>query len=173
MRKENYMPKKFASVVLAMTAAIPLAACGGERPPVRTGIAPPTRIPDPASAAGPIGEPVPAANIPRDVRRAVVADAARRFKVDENAVVLTQAQKVSWSDASLGCPEPGRQYAQMLVEGFRVVAKTGAGSLTYNTDAGGRVVSCGVSGTPGLKSATPPMMDTEPRPYPPPSAPEK
>jgi hypothetical protein len=155
-----------------VTAAIPLAACGGEKPPVRTGIAPPTRIPD-AAGAGATGEPVPSANIPRDVRRAVVADAARRFKVDESAVVLTQAERVSWNDASLGCPEPGRMYAQMLVEGFRVVARTAAGSLTYNTDADGRVVSCGATRAPGVNSATPPMMDTEPRPYPPPSAPEK
>ena len=167
------MPKAFASILLAVAVAIPLAACGGEKPPMKTGISPPTRIPDVAAPAGPAGVAVPAANIPRDVRRAVVADAARRFKVAESAVVVTQAEKVTWSDASLGCPEPGRMYAQMLVEGFRVVAKTAAGSLVYNTDGGGTVVSCGTAQRPGVKSATPPMMDTEPQPFPPPPAPEK
>lgn len=167
------MPKAFACITWAMVVAVPLAACGGEKPPVKTGIAPPTRIPDGAAPAGPAGVAVPSASIPREVRRAVVADAAVRFKVAESVVVVTQAERVTWSDASLGCPEPGQMYAQMLVDGFRVVAKTGAGSLTYNTDIGGKVISCGPARQPGGKSTTPPMMDTEPRPYPPPAAPEK
>jgi len=167
------MSKAFACIVLATAFAVPLAACGGERPPMKTGIGPPTRIVDAAAPAGPAGVAVPSASIPREVRRAVVADAAKRFKVAESAVVLTQAEKVTWSDASLGCPEPGGMYAQMLVEGFRVVAKTAAGSLTYNTDSGGKVVNCGPALRPGAESATPPMMDTEPQPYPPPTAPEK
>lgn len=167
------MPKAFACIVLAIAAAIPLAACGGEKPPVKTGIGPPTRIPDAAAPAGPPGEAIPSADVPREVRRAVVADAAKRFKVAESAVVLTQSEKVTWSDASLGCPEPGRMYAQMLVEGFRIVAKTVEGSLTYNTDSGGRVTLCGAAPRPGVQSATPAMMDTEPQPYPPPAAPEK
>ena len=55
------------------------------------------------------GEPVTTAatSVPREVRRAVVADAARRFKVAESAVVLTQAEQVTWNDGSLGCPQPG------------------------------------------------------------------
>ena len=80
--------------------------------------------------------------MPRDVRRAVVADAARRFKVPESAVVLTHAEQLTWSDGSLGCPEPGQFYTQMLVPGFRVVAKTSAGEL-YHTDARGNVKTCG------------------------------
>ncbi len=167
------MAKAFAGIVFAMAAAIPLAACGGDKPPVKTGIAPPTRIPEVPAPASPAGEAVSVASIPLDARRAVVADAARRFKVAPSAVVLTQAEKVTWSDSSLGCPEPGGMYAQTLVEGFRIVAKTDIGSLTYNTDRGGRVVSCAAALRPGPKKAAPPMMDTEPRPYPPPSAPDK
>jgi hypothetical protein len=173
LRKEIYMAKAFACIVFAMAVAIPLAACGGEKPPMKTGIAPPTRIPEVPAPAGPAGEPVSAANVPLEVRRAVVGDAAQRFKVAQSAVVLTQAEKVTWSDAALGCPQPGMGYTQMLVSGFRIVARTSAGSLTYNTDGSGRFVICGTVQRPGVKKAVPPMMDTEPRPYPPPSAPEK
>jgi hypothetical protein len=173
LRKEIYMAKAFASIVLAIAIAFPLAACGGDKPPMKTGIGPPNRIPDIHVAAGPPGEAVPIASVPREVRRAVVADAAKRFKVDESAVVVTQAEKVTWSDASLGCPEPGQMYAQVLVEGFRLVARTAAGSLTYNTDGAGRVVSCAAAQRPGMRKATPPQMDTEPQPYPPRPAPEK
>ena len=142
------MPKIFACIVFAI-ATLPVAACANGKPPVKTGIAPPTRIPDVAAPAGPVGEAVATATVPRDVRRAVVADAAKRFGVEPSAVVLVKAEKVTWSDASLGCAEPGHLYAQMLVEGFRIVAKTQAGSLTYNTDSGGNAIPCGSAGPAG------------------------
>jgi len=168
------MSKAFAWIVSAVAFAAPLAACAGEVPPMKTGIAAPTRIPAVAPEGPAAGESLPIASVPRAVRRAVVADAAQRFKVAPSAVVLTRAEKVTWSDAALGCPEPGRMYAQVLAEGFRIAAKTSAGSLIYNTDSGGNVVSCGAAQRPGLKMAAPPLMDTEPRPYPAnPSPPEK
>jgi hypothetical protein len=40
-------------------------------------------------------------------------------------------------------------YTQMLVDGFRIVAKTQAGSLTYNTDSGGNALACGAAGPAG------------------------
>jgi len=90
----------------------------------------------------PQGAPVTPAEMPREVREAVVEDAARRFKVDRSAVVLTRAEQVTWPDGSLGCKEPGRMYTQMLVAGYRVVAKTTEGELTYHADARGQVVNC-------------------------------
>lgn len=108
-----------------------------------TGVAPPHRIPVPVEPpAAPQGSSVSTAQMPREVRQAVVDDAARRFKVESSAVVLTRAEQVTWPDGSLGCPEPGRMYTQMLVPGYRVVAKTAAGELTYHTDARGNVVNC-------------------------------
>ena len=148
----------------SMASGVALAA-----DPAAHRIAPPTRIPDPVPLAAQ-GQPVATAAMPREVRRAVVADAAKRFKVAESAVVLVQAEKLVWSDSALGCPEPGVMYTQVLVDGFRVVAKTSAGSFTYNTDSGGRVVICG---TRGIKKDTPPVMDNEPKPYPANPAPEK
>lgn len=107
------------------------------------GRAPPARIP-PAleESAQPTGTPVATADIPKSVRRAVVADAARRFKVAESAVVLTRAEQVTWSDGSLGCPEPGMRYTQNLVAGYVIVVRTGAGELTYHTDTRGQARSC-------------------------------
>lgn len=121
-----------------------LPACAAE-PAAPGAIAPPKRVLDAVETPpAPAGEPVNTASMPREVRRAVVADAARRFRVDENAVVLTRAEQLTWNDGSLGCPEPGRMYTQMLVPGYRVVAKTAEGELTYHTDTRGNVVTCGV-----------------------------
>jgi hypothetical protein len=121
-----------------------LPAWAAEPSPPRA-IAPPKRIPEVVETpAAPMGEPVNTAEMPREVRRAVVADAARRFRVPESAVVLTRAERLTWNDGSLGCPEPGRVYTQMLVPGFRVIAKTTEGELTYHTDSRGNAVTCGV-----------------------------
>lgn len=128
---------------LAGLLACSLMARAGGEPPLPEKIAPPSRIPhDVADSIQPVGAPVTTASMPREVRRAVIADAARRFEVDENAVVLSQAEQVTWSDGSLGCPRPGMSYTQALVPGFRVSATTPAGKLLYHTDMRGQVVSC-------------------------------
>lgn len=111
--------------------------------PPSTGMAPPHRIPVPVELpAAPQGTAVSTAQMPREVREAVVADAARRFKVESSAVVLTRAEQVTWPNGALGCPEPGRMYTQMLVPGYRVVARTTEGEMTYHTDARGNMVNC-------------------------------
>jgi len=122
-----------------MASSLALAA---EPRAVTHGIAPPTRIPDPLPLVVP-GQPVVIAVMPREVRRAVVADAARRFKVAESAVVLARAEQLTWNDASLGCPQPGHIYAQLLVPGFRVAARTPEGELIYHTDSQKRALVCG------------------------------
>ena len=107
-------------------------------------ISPPKRLPAPVEeAVQPAGEILNTASMPREVRRAVVADAAKRFRVAESAVVLTGAEQVTWGDGSLGCPQPGMAYTQALVPGYRVTAKTAAGQFVYHTDERGNVVTCG------------------------------
>jgi hypothetical protein len=119
------------------------ARAGGD--PADRRIAPPKRIPDPIGeplVVQPAGHVVSTASMPRAVRRAVVADAARRFQVAESAVVLARAEQVTWGDGSLGCPQPGMSYTQALVPGYRVTASTPAGQMLYHTDAHGNVVTC-------------------------------
>jgi hypothetical protein len=127
---------------LSLVVFLPLAACATDKP-APAGIAPPTRIPDPPAQPAPAGENVTTASVPREVRRAVVADAARRFEVAESAVVLSRAEQVTWNDGSLGCPQPGQMYPQMLVRGFRIWATTSAGQMEYHTDTHGFAVTCG------------------------------
>lgn len=106
-------------------------------------IAPPKRLPAPVEeSVKPAGEIVNTASMPREVRRAVVADVAKRFRVEESAVVLASAEQVTWGDGSLGCPQPGMSYTQALVPGYRVTAKTAAGQFVYHTDERGNVVTC-------------------------------
>jgi hypothetical protein len=158
-----------AAIATAMTTA---SAFATDKPSTPRGIAPPTRIPD-VVAAQPAGEGVDIASVPRAVRRAVAADAARRFAVSENEVVLVGAERMTWSDGSLGCPEPGRKYTQMLVPGFRLTARTSAGQMLYHTDSRGTLVNC-ARGHFQAGPKQPPPDAAEPRIYSPqPATPDR
>jgi hypothetical protein len=137
-------------IAMLMVAGLTACAASAEDTKPPRAIAPPTRIPAPPLNDQPAGQSVPTASIPREVRRAVVEDAAKRFSVPESSVVLTRAEQVTWPDASLGCPEPGTMYTQALVSGFRVVAKTSGGELSYHTDTTGTVRNCRVHEGPDL-----------------------
>jgi hypothetical protein len=136
---------------LGILLAVSVSALAAENTlPTRTGMAPPARIPPSAETVSPLpaGTAVGIATVPRELRRAVVADAANRFGVAESAVVLTRAEQVTWNDGSLGCAEPGRMYTQSLVPGYLVIAKTTEGELAYHTDTRALVVSCGTTNKP-------------------------
>ena len=164
-------------LLFALGATVACAADAKPQTGKGAGVAPPTRIPDPEQAVlAPAGQQVSITAIPREVRRAVVADAAKRFNVAESAVVLTRAEQVTWPDGSLGCPEPGRMYTQMLVEGFRVSARTAEGELIYHTDSRGNVANC-ASGKPQQRpidsAREGPKAGDVPRADPPPATPDR
>lgn len=56
-----------------------------------------------------------------DVVDLAVADLATRLRVRPAAIEVIRTEEITWSDGSLGCPEPGVFYTQALVEGYRVV----------------------------------------------------
>jgi len=137
------MPRTFTIVFALFATAAAGTAWPAESGASARSIAPPARIPYPVdSSRVPVGAPVTTIEIPKGLRRAVVEDAAKRFRVPPSAVVLARAERVTWPDASLGCPEPGRSYLQAQVAGFRVVARTTAGELLYHTDNGETFASC-------------------------------
>jgi hypothetical protein len=154
----------------AAALSLCLVARAGDPADSTRRVAPPTRIPDVIKEdLQPEGTPVNTACMPRAVRRAVVADAARRFQVDENAVVLASAEQVTWPDGSLGCPQPGFSYTQTRVPGFRVTASTAAGRMRYHTDSHGNVVTCALPVRPAQSSVADGTRDkaVEPRTQPP------
>jgi hypothetical protein len=50
-----------------------------------------------------------------------VTDLAGRLGVEPSEIEVVMAERVTWPDGSLGCPEPGVSYTQALVEGSKVV----------------------------------------------------
>jgi hypothetical protein len=64
-----------------------------------------------------------------------VADLAKRLSTDAAKVSVVSASLTSWPDSSLGCPQPGQQYAQVATDGSLMILKVG--DTLYRYHAGG------------------------------------
>jgi hypothetical protein len=69
-------------------------------------------------------------------------DAARRTQLDASRLRVTLAEAVTWPDGSLGCPQPGMEYSQVLVAGFRIRILAGATTLEYHASVRGQPFLC-------------------------------
>jgi hypothetical protein len=81
-------------------------------------------------------------------------DLAGRLGVPIEDIELVQFEAVVWPDSSLGCPEPGMVYAQVLTQGFLIILMAGDEEYEYHASKSTEVVYCEnpsppVPGTPG------------------------
>ena len=63
-------------------------------------------------------------------------DLAQRLSVPVEQIAVLEAKAVVWPDASLGCPQPGMEYLQVLTEGLLI--RLGIGPIQYEYHGGGR-----------------------------------
>jgi len=55
-------------------------------------------------------------------------------------VSVLSVEKSDFSDSSLGCPEPGKSYAQVITAGYTVLLYASSQLFEYHTDALGETV---------------------------------
>ena len=67
-------------------------------------------------------------------------DFAKRRGISDEKILLKHAEAVTWPDSSLGCPLPGRMYAQVVTPGYRLVLSDGTTDYEYHADNHRRVV---------------------------------
>lgn len=58
------------------------------------------------------------------------------------------AAEVTWSDGSLGCPQPGQAYTQALVDGYWVVLSHDPDTYDYRAGSDGEFRLCPGGGAP-------------------------
>lgn len=88
--------------------------------------------------------------VPSEAEPAVMAarrDLASRVGVDVEDVQIMEFEAVQWPDSSLGCPEPGKMYLQVITPGYRVVLQAAGQTYEYHTNRGDRAVLCTKSPT--------------------------
>ena len=90
----------------------------------------------PPSTAALVGE------VPAEVLDPILTAAAERSGVARGDLEVIRAEQVTWSDGSLGCPEPGQMYTQALVDGYHVVIVAGDEELDYRVGSAGSFRLC-------------------------------
>lgn len=82
-----------------------------------------------------------------DAVRLAKEDLARRLEVSPEAIEVLSVEAVDWPDTSLGCPQPGMMYAQVITPGFRVLLKAEGESYEYHAARATQVVLCSPAGS--------------------------
>lgn len=74
--------------------------------------------------------------LPKALAEAIIADAADRTGVPISEIVVESVEEVTFNDSSLGCPEPGMAYTQVLTPGQIVLVDAGGEELDYRIASG-------------------------------------
>ena len=133
----------------------PLVQCAEDGTPAGSAAAPaPTQEPQEETQVG------AADTLPRLIERAA-EDLVHAAGADADAITVVSAEEEEWSDASLGCPEPNKIYAQMITPGYLIVLESDGNTHIYHTgaDPEGPLVRCAEDGTP---ASTALALPTEP-----------
>lgn len=124
-------------------ALVLLAACGDEAEGPEAAAVPAS--PDVAAtapspeAAAPTVTPSSegTAGAPEAVQAAALAVLAAETGAAETAFSLESAEGVQWSDASLGCPQEGFAYAQVITPGYKLLFSHEGSVYAVHTNADG------------------------------------
>lgn len=68
---------------------------------------------------------------------------AVRLGVAASQIKVLSVEEVMWSNTSIGCPEPDKQYSDVIVPGFRIILEYEGRRYEYHTNEDGTmVVTC-------------------------------
>ena len=123
------LPRRAAAVVLLATAGL-LLACGGESQPADS--TSPSAGQPAAATEAPAATPQTLTGLHVEARR-VLAD---RLSVPAAGLELVSDELVQWGDTSLGCPQAGMFYAQVITPGHRITFRQGDDTYEVHTASG-------------------------------------
>jgi len=65
----------------------------------------------------------------------VKQDLAINLNISKDSIQVKSVEKVVWPDSALGFPEKGRNYLQVVTEGYRIVLFCNGQDYEYHTNA--------------------------------------
>ena len=69
-------------------------------------------------------------------------DLAQMLNISESEINILEAKDVVWPNSSLGCPQPGTTYTQVLTDGFLIRLEVDGNIYEYHTDADKQIIFC-------------------------------
>jgi len=69
-------------------------------------------------------------------------DLAGRLKIDAGEITVVSSESVTFNNSSLGCPQKGMSYLQVLTDGYRIVLVAGGVQYDYRVSTRGAIVLC-------------------------------
>jgi hypothetical protein len=108
-------------------------------------------IEEPVSPISPVNTPdntmtsASDAELPAGSEQAVEAavnDLADRTGLSPDLITVVSVEATEWSDASLGCPQEGMMYAQVITPGFLIILEADGEQYEYHTNQTDGVMLC-------------------------------
>lgn len=88
---------------------------------------------------------------------------AQRANVPAADIKVVSVEGMDWPDTSLGAPQPGMMYAQVITPGYKVVLQAGERRYEYHTDMNQRAVLASLDGAKVTQAeAAPPNQPAPP-----------
>jgi len=69
-------------------------------------------------------------------------DLAQRLSISTNQLSLIEATGVTWPDSSLGCPQEGMVYTQVLTPGYLILLEHDGTTFEYHASHRDTVITC-------------------------------
>lgn len=134
-----------SALLLVAVACTPAATPASPQPPMATPDTAPS--PSPALPRGftPLPLPVPMppeVDLPDTLLQPIYADVIERSGASLDQIQVVRAEAVVWPDPSLGCPQPGMAYPQVLVEGYWVILEVDGTQYDYRGSGVGQFILC-------------------------------
>jgi hypothetical protein len=102
--------------------------------------------------------------VPPELLENLIADLAERLEISNDQITVVHSEAVEWNDGSLGCPQPGMVYLQVVTPGFRVVLAGQDQLYDYHSDTKAHFILCNPD---GVIADPPPLLPILPDNKPP------
>lgn len=166
------MTKTMSVLLIAGIALLALAGCqapaalgpeaGGPAAPTAAPAAAPAEETTEETTAAPTAVAAPAEAAPIGQEETVqrpeqfaAQDLAQRLAIPVEEVTVVEVAEVEWPDASVGCPQPGMMYAQVITPGQLITLQAGGQTYSYHSGRGGQPFLCENPAAQGVQKAAP------------------
>ena len=69
-------------------------------------------------------------------------DLAQRLSISASQINIIDAREVVWPNSSLGCPQPGMMYAEVLTPGYLILLNTNGVSYEFHAGRNSDIFLC-------------------------------